>query len=51
MKAINLPEVRERLASLGAEPIGNSAEEFSAQLRSDLERWGKVVKAAGIQPE
>jgi tripartite-type tricarboxylate transporter receptor subunit TctC len=51
MKAIRLPEVRERITSLGAEPTGSTPEEFADQLRYDLDRWGKVVKAAGIQPE
>lgn len=51
MKAIKLPEVRERITRLGAEPTGSTPEEFAEQLRNDLERWGKVVNAAGIQPE
>jgi putative tricarboxylic transport membrane protein len=51
MKALKLQEVRERMASLGTEPLGSTPEEFAEQIRSDLEKWGKVVKAAGIQPE
>lgn len=51
MKAIKLPEVRERMATLGTEPIGSTPEEFTEQIRGDLDKWGKVVKAAGIQPE
>ncbi|HLX79784.1 MAG TPA: tripartite tricarboxylate transporter substrate binding protein [Burkholderiales bacterium] len=45
------PEVRERLGVLGIEPVGNSPEEFAAQIRADLERWGPVVKQAGIRIE
>ncbi len=51
MKALKVPEVQERMASLGTEPIGSTAEEFAEQIRRDLDKWGKVVKAAGIQPE
>jgi tripartite-type tricarboxylate transporter receptor subunit TctC len=51
IKALKLPEVQERLASLGTEPIGSTPEEFAEQIRRDLEKWGKVVQAAGIQPE
>ncbi len=45
------PEVRERYAVLGIEPVGNSPEEFGAQIRADLERWGPVVKQANIRIE
>lgn len=51
IRALKLPEVQERLASLGTEPIGSSPAQFAAQIRNDLAKWGKVVKAAGIQPE
>lgn len=51
IKALKLPEVQERLASLGTEPIGSSPAEFATQIRNDLAKWGKVVQAAGIQAE
>ena len=51
IKALKLPEVQERLASLGTEPIGSSPAEFATQIRNDLVKWGKVVQAAGIKPE
>jgi tripartite-type tricarboxylate transporter receptor subunit TctC len=43
--------VKERLASLGAEPAGISPEEFAAVLRDDAKRWTEVIRAAGIKPE
>jgi tripartite-type tricarboxylate transporter receptor subunit TctC len=43
------PQVRERYAALGIEPVGNSPAEFGAQMRADLARWEKVVKAANIR--
>ena len=44
-----LPDVRERLASDGSEVIGNTPEEFTAMLKSEIARWQAAVKAAGIQ--
>lgn len=43
--------VRERFLASGADPVGNSPEEFSALVRSEVTKWAKVVKAAGIKPE
>jgi len=51
VKAMKPPEVQERLATLGLDPVGNTPAQFSEQIRRDLAKWGKVVKAAGIQPE
>lgn len=43
--------VRERFHASGADPVGNSPEEFSALVRSEVSKWAKVVQAAGIKPE
>ena len=43
--------VRERYATLGIEPVGNTPEEFAEQVRADLARWEKVVKAANVRLE
>src|SRR5262245_33403424 len=43
--------VRDRYATLGIEPVGNLPAEFGEQIRADLERWEKVVKAANIRVE
>lgn len=45
------PSVRERLATLGIEPVGNTPEQFGAQIRSDLARWGDAVKRAKVRIE
>jgi len=45
------PDVRERYAVLGIEPVGNTPAEFAAQIRADLARWEKVVKQANIRQE
>ena len=43
------PELRERLIADGAEPVGNTPEEFAAYIKRELPRWAAVIKAAGIQ--
>ncbi|MFM9881387.1 MAG: Bug family tripartite tricarboxylate transporter substrate binding protein [Burkholderiales bacterium] len=48
---MNEPEVRERYATLGIVPSPGSTEAFTGLIRSDYERWGKVVKQAGIKIE
>jgi tripartite-type tricarboxylate transporter receptor subunit TctC len=44
------PAIKEKLATDGAEPVGNTPDEFARFLRTETEKWGKVVRAAGIQP-
>jgi tripartite-type tricarboxylate transporter receptor subunit TctC len=48
---LRTPFVRERYATLGIEPVGNSSQEFAAQVRADLARWEQVVKAANVRLE
>ena len=50
LKAIKLPDVNKRLLDSGSTIIGNSPEEADAFLRDEVEKWGKVVKAAGVKP-
>jgi tripartite-type tricarboxylate transporter receptor subunit TctC len=51
MKALNSTEMKEKLAHDGAEPAPTSPEEFAAHIRDELDKWRKVAKAAGIQPQ
>ena len=50
-RALRLPDVRERLLSQGMEAVGNTPEEFSAYVKSEMAKWAKVVKASGAKPE
>ena len=50
-RALRDAEVGKRLAADGAEPVGSSPEEFAAFIKSESEKWARVAKAAGIQPE
>ena len=43
------PEVRDRLSKEGAEPVGSTPQELGAYIRSEIAKWGKVIKAAGVQ--
>ena len=45
------PDVRQRYATLGIVPVGNTPEEFTAQIRADLAKWAPVVKQSGIKAE
>ena len=50
-KAIKVQDVRDRLATEGLEPLGSSPEEFAALIKSEIEKWSRVVRSAGIKPE
>jgi tripartite-type tricarboxylate transporter receptor subunit TctC len=43
------PEMEKILAATGAEPLISSPDEFLKLLKSDVEKWAKVVKAAGVK--
>jgi tripartite-type tricarboxylate transporter receptor subunit TctC len=45
------PEIRERYATLGIEPVGNTPEQYTQQIRADLTRWESVVRQAKIRIE
>ena len=50
-KALSIPEVRERIIGLGADPIGNSPAEFSAFIKKEIATWATVIKEVGITVE
>ena len=50
-KMIALPEMKERLATLGLEPLGSTPEEFARQIRFETEKWSKVIRAANLKAE
>ena len=51
VRIIALPEVRNRMTSEGAEFVADTPEQFSAFLKTELDKWGKAVKASGAKPE
>ena len=50
-RALQIPDVRERLAGLGAEIIGGTPKEFADHIAREIPKWAKVVKAANVQLE
>jgi tripartite-type tricarboxylate transporter receptor subunit TctC len=51
VRTLQSAEIKQRLVSDGADPVGNAPDEFAAFLRSETAKWAKVVKDIGIQPE
>jgi len=49
VKIINLPDVQEKLLLLGAEPVGNSSEDFTVFVKAEVIKWGDVVKKSGAK--
>ena len=48
-RALREPDARERLYSIGAEPMSNTPEEFADYINAEMVKWSKVIKAAGIR--
>jgi tripartite-type tricarboxylate transporter receptor subunit TctC len=51
VKAMQLPDVRERMLGLGITPVGNTPEELAAIVRADLDKWTRVIRQAGVKAE
>jgi tripartite-type tricarboxylate transporter receptor subunit TctC len=50
-RSLKTAEMKDRLAADGAEPQGSTPEEFGALIRSELDKWMRVTRAAGIEPQ
>jgi tripartite-type tricarboxylate transporter receptor subunit TctC len=50
-KIIALPDVKERLPTLGFEAVGSTPQEFATRIKVETEMWGKVIRAANIKSE
>ncbi len=51
VRAVNAPEVRERIVAEGGEVIGSSPEEFRGIIKSEMARWAQVVRNAGVRAD
>jgi tripartite-type tricarboxylate transporter receptor subunit TctC len=49
--ALKADDVLERFASVGAEPVGSTPEQFVERIRSDAARWAEVIRAANVKPQ
>jgi len=50
-KAVAAPEIKERLAALGYEPVASTPEECGAKFKTEIAKWTKVIRASGIKGE
>jgi tripartite-type tricarboxylate transporter receptor subunit TctC len=50
-RLLKLPEVRERMQTLGLDPAGGTPEAFAAFVKADIARWAKVIKETGVHVE
>ena len=50
-EALARPDVRERLSGIGLDPIGNSPQEFAAQVKTDIAKWRKVIQEVKIKAD
>jgi len=51
VRALNAPDLRERLQGMGADPVGNTPEQYTAFVQNEITKWAKVIQAAGIKGE
>jgi tripartite-type tricarboxylate transporter receptor subunit TctC len=51
VRALKLPEVRQLMLAQGAEPVSESPEQFAALIKSDIAKWGDVVKKSGAKAD
>ncbi len=48
-QAVRTPEVTARMAQLGMEPVGSTSEQYNATIRTEIDKWSRVIKTSGIK--
>ncbi len=48
---MKIPELRDRMIQQGADPVGNTPDEFAAYIRAETARWARIVKLSGAKAE
>ena len=49
VKILNMPDVKEKILALGAEPVGDTSEQFTAYVKTEVVKWSDVVKKSGAK--
>lgn len=50
-KVLQLPDIREKLAAFGIDPVGNTPEELAAIVKADIEKWAAVARSANVRAD
>jgi tripartite-type tricarboxylate transporter receptor subunit TctC len=48
-RILKLPDVHKRISDLGAEPVGDTPQEYAAFIKAEINKWRKVIQAAGVR--
>ena len=51
VKALALPDVKQRFAAAALQPVGNTPQQFAEVIRAEIERWSRLARELGIQPQ
>ena len=51
VRVLQRPDIKERLVQLGSDPVGSTPEQFHAFIGSEIEKWGKIARLAGVKAE
>jgi tripartite-type tricarboxylate transporter receptor subunit TctC len=51
VKIMHSPELKERLAATGTEPLTSTPDEFAAYIKREIAKWGEVIRKAGVKPD
>jgi len=51
VRIVRLPDVTEKMATDGSEPVGSSPAEFAAHIKSEVEKWRDLIRKTGIKTE
>jgi len=51
VRALHEPDVREKMTAMGAEPVGSTPEQFAAYIRSEAQKYARIIKASGAKAD
>jgi len=51
VRALDQPDVREKMTAMGAEPVGSTPEQFAAYIRSEAQKYARIIKASGAKAD